>query len=98
MRVPGRQASGGLPTASPEGSGRWPGLLLLLLPLVIVAVADCPVLGPANAAAQYPYPYPPPATACCTQFGKCPIGWLQPPGSPCYCPSPYGPVSGIACY
>lgn len=36
------------------------------------------------------------AAACNTPYGSCRMGQRIPKGSSCYCPSPSGPVSGIA--
>jgi hypothetical protein len=43
-----------------------------------------------------PPPTPPPAWRCATQYGVCPLGQALPSGSPCYCPTYYGPVWGRA--
>ena len=37
-----------------------------------------------------------PARACYTNFGACPMGMPVPVGSPCYCPTPAGPIGGMA--
>ncbi len=39
-----------------------------------------------------------PATFCCTQYVRCPLPAPQPPGTPCICNGPRGPMSGYACY
>lgn len=71
---------------------------LLLLAIVVVGLAVglgvrgfALVGGPESALAQMP------ASACCTQFGRCPLMGPRPLGSGCFCPSPYGPVGGFAC-
>lgn len=71
-------------------------VVLVVLSLLLIAASLCDMtIGLSVANAQYPYP---PATACCSQIGKCPLGWPQPPGSACFCASPYGPIGGFACY
>jgi hypothetical protein len=37
-----------------------------------------------------------PASFCATNFGSCPMAVVIPRGSSCYCPTPYGPVGGVA--
>lgn len=43
---------------------------------------------------------PPPtygsATTCATQWGSCPLSQPGQPGAGCWCPSPYGPIPGVA--
>jgi hypothetical protein len=41
--------------------------------------------------------YYPTAYGCCTQYGRCPLAMALPPGAPCSCASPYGPIPGYAC-
>lgn len=45
---------------------------------------------------QRPRYDPSPAQFCSTNFGNCPMAVGIPKGSSCYCPTPYGPVGGIA--
>src|SRR6185503_5607505 len=37
-----------------------------------------------------------PAQFCATNFGSCGMAVAIPKGSSCYCPTPYGPVGGVA--
>lgn len=45
---------------------------------------------------QVAFPRPVAASACTTPHGACPMGIAIAVGSPCYCPSMYGPVWGIS--
>ena len=38
--------------------------------------------------------YPGPVVRCVTPAGFCFIQGMAPPGTPCWCASPYGPVQG----
>ncbi|WP_425466366.1 eCIS core domain-containing protein [Pseudorhodoferax soli] len=58
--------------------------------------AASPPLAPRYASPQVAFPRPVGATACTTSYGACPMGIAIAAGSPCYCPSMYGPVWGIA--
>jgi hypothetical protein len=46
-----------------------------------------PVMGPPGGG-------PPPPSLCITPAGNCPMQGYFPTGSPCACPTPYGPVNG----
>jgi hypothetical protein len=69
-----------------------------MVPLIAVLLScssDAPVAPKSTLLAQT---YPP-ANACCTyDGGMCPLYQPLPPGYPCYCASPWGPIGGNACY
>lgn len=58
--------------------------------------AAAPPPPPRFANPQVSFPRQVPASACTTPYGACPMGIAIAAGSPCYCPSMYGPVWGVA--